>query len=120
MFLCVLNFLLLEKCKRFTIYDEIHNFERKLNLRHTTLENKLQNRAFDWHKAFFCVFSLSLPCLLKMKDVTDTLTNDDIHFIAYFSCYYQTFNSKYSFFTFAIHSKLNYKHLYRDLSAIPQ
>ena len=26
-------------------YDKIHNFERKLNLRHTTLENKLHNRA---------------------------------------------------------------------------
>ena len=28
------------------------------------------------------VFSLSLPCLLKIKYVT----NGDIHFIAYFSC----------------------------------
>ena len=44
-FLSVLNFLLLKKCKGFTNYDEIHNFERKLNLRHTTLENKLHNRA---------------------------------------------------------------------------
>ena len=35
-FLSVLNFLLLKKCKGFTNYDEIHNFERKLNLRHTT------------------------------------------------------------------------------------
>ena len=33
-FLSVLNFLLLKKCKGFTNYDEIHNFERKLNLRH--------------------------------------------------------------------------------------
>ena len=32
-------FLLLKKCKGFTNYDEIYNFERKLNLRHTTLEN---------------------------------------------------------------------------------
>ena len=47
MFLSVLNFLLLKKCKGFTNYDEIHNFERKLNLRHTTLENKLHNRALD-------------------------------------------------------------------------
>ena len=31
-FLSVLNFLLLKKCKGFTNYDEIHNFE--LNLRH--------------------------------------------------------------------------------------
>ena len=49
----VLNFLLLKKCKGFTNYDEIHNFERKLNLRHTTLENKLHNRAFDWHPLVF-------------------------------------------------------------------
>ena len=42
------NLLLLRKCKGFTNYDEIHNFERKLNLRQTTLENKLHNRAFDW------------------------------------------------------------------------
>ena len=48
-FLSVLNFLLLKKCKGFTNYDETHNLERKLNLRHTTLENKLLNRAFDWH-----------------------------------------------------------------------
>ena len=41
-FLSVLNFLLLKKCKGFTNYDEIHNFERKLNLRHTTLENTQQ------------------------------------------------------------------------------
>ena len=39
-FFSVLYFLLLKKCKGFTKYDEIHNFERKLNLRHT-LENKL-------------------------------------------------------------------------------
>ena len=45
----VLNFLLLKKCKGFINYDEIHNFEKKLNLRHTTLENKLYNQAFDWH-----------------------------------------------------------------------
>ena len=37
-FLSVLNFLLLKKCKGFTNYDKIHNFERKLNLRHTILE----------------------------------------------------------------------------------
>ena len=35
-FLSVLNFLLLKKCKEFTNYDEIHNLERKLNFRHTT------------------------------------------------------------------------------------
>ena len=40
-FLSVLNFLLLKKCKGFTNYDEIHNFERTLNLRHAALENKL-------------------------------------------------------------------------------
>ena len=79
-FLSVLNFLLLKKFKGFTNYDEIHNFERKL----------------------------SLPCLLKIRDVTDTLTNGDIHFIAYFSCNYQTFDSKYSCCTFAVHSRGNY------------
>ena len=33
-FLSVLNFLLLKKCKGFTNYDEIHNFERKLVVVH--------------------------------------------------------------------------------------
>ena len=42
-FLSVLNFLLLKKCKGFTSYDEIQNSERKLNLRHTTLENKYRD-----------------------------------------------------------------------------
>ena len=40
-FLSVLNFLLLKKCKGFTNYDEIHNFERKLvvvHLLYTTSE----------------------------------------------------------------------------------
>ena len=40
-FLSALNFLLLKKCKGFTNYDEIHNFERKLvvvHLLYTTSE----------------------------------------------------------------------------------
>ena len=36
----VFNFLHLKKCKGFTNYVEIHNFERKLKLRYTALENK--------------------------------------------------------------------------------
>ena len=55
----VLNFLLRKKCKGFTNYDEILYI-------------------IYIHIACFCVFSLSLPCLLKIKDVTDTLTNGDV------------------------------------------
>ena len=59
MFLSVLNFLPLKKCKGFTNYViEIQNFERKLNLTHTTLENKLHNQAFDWHPLVFLITPL--------------------------------------------------------------
>ena len=53
----------------------------------------------------FLCFLLIIALSVKIKDVTDTLTNGDIHFIAYFSCNYKTFNSKYSCCTFPIHSK---------------
>jgi len=59
----VLNFLLLKKYKGFTNYDEIHNFERKLNLRHTTLENKLHNRALD------CSIKLKREELLYIRTI---------------------------------------------------
>ena len=41
MFLSVLNFLRLKNVRDLLLnYDEIHNFEKRLNLRHTTLENR--------------------------------------------------------------------------------
>ena len=40
-FLSVLNVLRLKNVRDLLLnYDEIHNFERRLNLRHTTLENR--------------------------------------------------------------------------------
>ena len=58
MFLSVLNFLLLKKCKGLLTMMKYITLREKLNLRHTTLENKLHNRAHS--KATDTVCSIKL------------------------------------------------------------
>jgi len=70
----------------------------------------------------FLCFLLIIALSIEKKDLTDTLTNGDIHFIAYFSCNCKTFNSKYSCCTLAMQSHLHiieYSCLIKAINDIP-